>query len=77
MASIPEYRADDVLTVTQVASYLQVSERTVFNWIRLNRLPVYRYGRCLRIKFGSLKILAQRNDAAMYEDKTTNQPERG
>lgn len=41
---------DDVLTVAQVSTILKVSQKTVRNWIKAGRLPVFRIGRRYRIR---------------------------
>lgn len=38
-----------VMTVKQVASQLQVTPRTVYDWIRQGKLQAYRAGRQYRI----------------------------
>lgn len=37
------------LTVTEYAKKARVSERTVYTWVRENKIPVRRYGRTIRI----------------------------
>jgi excisionase family DNA binding protein len=41
---------DEVLTIKQVAEQLNVSERTVRNWIEKGYIKAYRFGLVYRIK---------------------------
>jgi excisionase family DNA binding protein len=45
---------DDLLTVSQVAEYCLVCERTVRRWIKAGELPALRLGRQLRIRDADL-----------------------
>ena len=49
------------LTVKQVAERLNVSERTVWRWIRESRLKVKRFGRTVRISESDLIDLIDRS----------------
>jgi len=40
--------SDDILTKSQVAEWLQVTERTVEKWVSDGSLPAFRFGRSVR-----------------------------
>ena len=50
---------DHLLTVRQVAAYLQVSERSVRRMIRDGKLKVVRLGRCVRVSGGAVSALLE------------------
>lgn len=41
---------DTYLSIAEAADKLQVSERTIRNWIEAGKLPAYRFGLAYRIK---------------------------
>jgi len=45
----------DVLTVTEVASYLRVSVTTVWRWCSNGKLPAFRIGRGWRVRRSDLE----------------------
>ncbi len=45
---------DELLTVTEVAEYLGVTERTVYNWVRAGKLPAVKVGRLWRVRESDL-----------------------
>ncbi len=47
---------DRMLTTSEVADRLSVSERTVFRWLEQGRLTAFRAGRVLRISEASLEV---------------------
>ena len=47
--------AIEVLTVTEVATYLRVSETTVWRWCTTGKLPAFRIGRGWRIRKSDLE----------------------
>ena len=49
-----------VYTTQQVAELLQVTPRTVQQWIRTGKLPAMRYGRVLRIRAEDLAQFGRR-----------------
>ncbi|HNP72345.1 MAG TPA: helix-turn-helix domain-containing protein [Kouleothrix sp.] len=51
MKSLPE-----VLTVGEVATYLRVSETTVWRWCSNGRLPAFRIGRSWRVRRSDLEL---------------------
>jgi excisionase family DNA binding protein len=51
----------DILTVAEVASYLRVSETTVWRWCTSGRLPGFRIGRGWRIRKNDLNQYIHRS----------------
>jgi len=47
---------DQVLTVKQVAEYLQVNERTVYRMASANKLPAFKVGGSWRFKQSELEL---------------------
>jgi excisionase family DNA binding protein len=47
---------DRMLTTSEVADRLSVSERTVFRWLEQGHLKAFRAGRVLRISEASLEV---------------------
>lgn len=56
-----------LLTVSETAELLAVSEKTIRRWIAVGRLPVVRLGRLIRISAKSLNELIQLNGENIYE----------
>jgi excisionase family DNA binding protein len=52
-----------MLRPSEVASFLRVSERTVYRWFELGLIEGVRINRSLRITRGSILTLLQRSDA--------------
>lgn len=46
----------EVLTVGEVATYLRVSETTVWRWCSNGRLPAFRIGRSWRVRRSDLEL---------------------
>jgi excisionase family DNA binding protein len=43
-------QSSEVLTVTEIAGYLRVSETTVWRWCNSGKLPAFRIGRSWRMR---------------------------
>ncbi len=56
----PADATDDLLTRTEVARYLRVSDRTVSRLVRTGKLPVARIGRAVRIRQSDLLEMLNR-----------------
>jgi excisionase family DNA binding protein len=52
-----------MLRPSEVASFLRVSERTVYRWFELGLIQGIRINKSLRITRGSILTLLQRSDA--------------
>jgi excisionase family DNA binding protein len=50
---------DEILTVQEVATYLEVSRSTVWRWCNTGRLPAFRIGREWRIHREALDRLTK------------------
>jgi len=50
----------EILTVSQVASFLQLSEMTTYKLVQEGKLPAFKIGRSWRVKKGDLDILIER-----------------
>jgi excisionase family DNA binding protein len=48
--------SDRMLTTSEVAERLSVSERTVFRWLEQGHLKAFRAGRVLRISEASVEV---------------------
>jgi excisionase family DNA binding protein len=48
--------AIEVLTVAEVATYLRVSETTVWRWCTTGKLPAFRIGRGWRVQRSDLDL---------------------
>lgn len=55
---------DEYLTVEQVATKLQVSERTVYNWINSGKLSASKFGDNWRVTPAELEAFKVSNKAA-------------
>jgi len=40
----------EIMTITQVANYLQISEITTYKWVNEGKLPAFKIGRHWRVK---------------------------
>jgi len=49
-----EYNMDKVMTIRQIADYLQVHHRKVLDEIAIGRLPAFKIGRQYRVFYDSL-----------------------
>ena len=50
----------EVLTVSQVADYLQLSEMTTYKLVQDGKIPAFKIGRSWRVKKGDLEALIER-----------------
>lgn len=50
----------EVLTVSQVAEYLQLSEMTTYKLVQEGKIPAFKIGRSWRVKKGDLEALIER-----------------
>jgi excisionase family DNA binding protein len=50
----------EVLTVSQVAEYLQISEMTTYKLVQEGKIPAFKIGRSWRVKKGDLEELIER-----------------
>lgn len=55
---------NEYLTVEQVAKLLQVSERSIYNWILSGKLTAYKFGDNWRITPSALEAFRVSNQAA-------------
>lgn len=63
--------SQNLLTVEQVADFLQVKIKTVYNWAETGKIPSQKIGSCLR--FDRNKILeATRNEIQLLPNTNTN-----
>lgn len=54
-------KADEILTVQEVADYLKVKAATVRRWIREGQLQAYRFGNTWRISSEHLEAFMEKN----------------
>jgi PTS system nitrogen regulatory IIA component len=47
--------SDDILTIEEVAAYLRVSERTVYDWAQKGEIPAGKFGTVWRFKKGEIE----------------------
>jgi len=52
---------DEILTVSQAATYLQVSDKTVLKWIKSDKLVASQVGRIYRIKLSDINAYLAAN----------------
>jgi excisionase family DNA binding protein len=50
----------EVLTVSQVADYLQLSEMTTYKLVQEGKIPAFKIGRSWRVKKDDLEALIER-----------------
>lgn len=50
----------EILTVSQVASYLQLSEMTTYKLVQEGKIPAFKIGRIWRVKKGDLDTLIEK-----------------
>jgi excisionase family DNA binding protein len=50
----------EILTISQVAAYLQLSEMTTYKLVQEGRIPAFKIGRSWRVKKCDLDILIER-----------------
>ena len=58
---------EKLLTPEQVAERLQVTERTVYGWLRRGRLPALKLGRLWRIRPEDLEAFLERARAKLRD----------
>ena len=46
--------SEDLLTVKQLSEKLQLSELTIYRWVRDSKVPFYRIGKHLRFKLSEV-----------------------
>lgn len=67
---------DTILSITQVAEYLGVSERTVYNKVRAGELPAIKVGRLWRVRSADLESwLRARGNAALRGPYPVTEPQ--
>lgn len=71
-AELPDFLTDlsatsRLLTVSEAAGLLAVSEKTIRRWIAAGRLPTVRFGRLVRISVKSLNEYMQLNGEKLHE----------
>ncbi|MBD5130472.1 MAG: helix-turn-helix domain-containing protein [Ruminococcaceae bacterium] len=45
---------DEILTVSEAAKLLKISEKTFYNWVHIDGFPKLKVGNCIRIPRGLL-----------------------
>lgn len=50
----------EILTISQVAAYLQLSEMTTYKLVQEGKIPAFKIGRCWRVIKGDLDTLIDR-----------------
>jgi excisionase family DNA binding protein len=50
----------EILTVSQVAEYLQLSEMTTYKLVQEGKIPAFKIGRSWRVQKGDLEKLIER-----------------
>jgi len=50
----------EIMTITQVANYLQISEITTYKWVNDGKLPAFKIGRHWRVKKEDLTEVIER-----------------
>ncbi|KUO73532.1 MAG: DNA-binding protein [Clostridia bacterium BRH_c25] len=50
----------EILTISQVAAYLQLSEMTTYKLVQDGKIPAFKIGRSWRVKKNDLDILIER-----------------
>jgi excisionase family DNA binding protein len=50
----------EIMTITQVANYLQISEITTYKWVNEGKLPAFKIGRHWRVKKEDLNEVIER-----------------
>ncbi|MGY3090946.1 excisionase family DNA binding protein [Hymenobacter sp. UYAg731] len=68
-------RRDDILTVAEVAKLLGISQQTVYEWVKQNKLQAFRLGRAVRFKRGQVLAALQaqtRTDGCRKYARRTN-----
>jgi PTS system nitrogen regulatory IIA component len=74
--------ADDILTIEEVAKYLRVSERTVYDWAQKGEIPAGKIGTVWRFKKDErsemvnerLRLVRQPTVAPSFRCKTSYPP---
>lgn len=50
----------EIMTIAQVANYLQISEITTYKWVNDGKIPAFKIGRHWRVKKEDLSELIER-----------------
>ena len=50
----------EIMTINQVAAYLQLSEMTTYKLVQEGKIPAFKIGRSWRVKKSDLDILIER-----------------
>lgn len=50
MYAIPSNPMENLLTVDQLSEYLQISKRTVYDWVHVGYVPCYKFPKGVRFK---------------------------
>lgn len=50
----------EIMTIAQVASYLQISEITTYKWVNEGKIPAFKIGRHWRVKKEDLADVIER-----------------
>ena len=50
----------EIMTISQVAAYLQLSEMTTYKLVQEGKIPAFKIGRSWRVKKSDLDILIER-----------------
>ena len=60
---------DDILTISEVADQLKVSDRTVRNWIEKGTIKAYRFGLVYRIRKEDFDEFVKQSQVNFDEEK--------
>lgn len=60
---------NEILTVAQAATYLQVSEKTVLKWIKNDKLIASQVGRIYRIRLSDINAYLAANSMVEKEER--------
>jgi len=54
MSEMPNDNNDEIMTVTEVAQYLKISEMTTYKFVQEGKIPAFKIGRHWRVKRSDL-----------------------
>lgn len=60
---------EDIMTISEVAELLKVSDRTVRNWIEKGTIKAYRFGLVYRIKKADFDEFVKQSEVNFIEEK--------
>ena len=63
---------EDILTISEVAELLKVSDRTVRNWIEKGTIKAYRFGLVYRIKKADFDEFVKQSQVNFDDEKGDN-----